>query len=1383
MAKFESTAKYKLIYIFEVHDENHKGLLKIGDATIDCKDPSLLVPNCKALNDAAKARINSYTQTAGIAYHLLYTELALKKVNFGEMVALASFKDTDVHDVLQNSGKRKVQPGGTNSRDWLEVDLETAKNAIKAVKEGRKSLTSNEITNNAPTIVLRDEQNDAIEKTIERFKKHNEMLWYAKMRFGKTLTSLEVVRRSHFRRVIIVTHRPVVGGGWQEDFHKIFRQGEDPYNYSFEFKANSANADDYDEHIDTANDMNLRNLDKNGCHFIYFASIQDLRGSQRVSGKFNKNNAVFDLEWDLIIIDEAHEGTQTELGDNVIKELRKENTKVLALSGTPFNILDQYEDDSVYTWDYVMEQKRKEEWDTLHPGDHNPYADLPKMHIFTYNLGENIPGYVEHELEGKAFNFREFFRTYTGDEKADKGGIPAGKKVGDFIHESDVRSFLGLITKPDSESLYPYSNDEYRAMFKHTLWMVPGVKEAKALSKLLREHPVFSHFGIANVAGEGDDFEKEHSEDALDLVRNTIKNNDYSITLSCGKLTTGVTVKEWTAVFMLAGSYSTAAAGYMQTIFRVQSAGQIDGKQKTDCYVFDFAPDRTLKVLAETANISRKAGRAGKSQEEHRDAMNDFINFCPVIAIEGTEMKPYSVNTMMEQLKRVYAEKAIKNGFDDASIYNDNLMRLDDMDLEKFKTLKGIVGSSKAAPPLNDVEVNAQGFDEEEYKKAEEAKKKPKKERTPEQEELLKKLQEQRKNRNNAISILRGVSIRMPLMIYGANVPFDEDISIERFVEMVDEESWKEFMPNGVTKTIFKDFLKYYDRDVFISAGKEIRKLAASADELTPTERVKAVSRIFRYFKNPDKETVLTPWRVVNMHMSDCMGGWCFYGEDFETILEEPRFVDRGQVTKDTFGNPNAQILEINSKSGLYPLYVAYSIYRAKLGDRVESEMDIAELNKLWYEAVSENVFVICKTPMAKSITRRTLLGYQNSAYNAHYFDDLINMLKNKPEQFKKRILKGSYWKKEVTEMKFDAVVGNPPYQDSTSVNNRDSAVYPYFYDAAENIAPKYSLISPARFLFNTGLTSKEWNRKMLSNPHFKVVRFEQDATNIFPNTDIKGGVAITFFNKDEDFGAIDEFIPDEEIRSIASHFENNPEANLSSIVFSGRSDLKFTEKFITKYPQSIRDRIVAIQKTHPDVKALSPNEEYELKSSTFEVLPYIFKDNEPENPSEYYKILGLVASKRCYKWIEKEYMVPRYETNNIGAFKVLLPESNGAGKFGETLSTPLVVGPDVSSTPTFIGVGNFSTLQEAENLLKYLSTKFARALLGILKKTQHNPSSVWGYIPLQDFTTTSDIIWNQSVEDIDKQLYTKYNFSSNEIDFIEANVFPMNISISNADD
>jgi hypothetical protein len=1005
MPGFESATKYKLIYVFAIHDDTHAGLLKVGEATIKTTaDPATLVPGCSALNKAAKSRIDSYTATAGISYQLLYTELALKVKQSSMGTILSNFSDKDVHTVLLHSGRHQIKPNATDGNEWFDADLDTIKNAIAAVKEGRTSLTSTEIAVTTPKIIFREEQEDAVVKTLECFKKDNEMLWYAKMRFGKTLTSLEVVRRAEFRRVIIATHRPVVGGGWEEDFHKIFRAGEDPHNYTFVFKSTAANNADYDAAIDQQNDMNLHNMDSNGLYFVYFASIQDLRGSKRVGGIYEKNNAVFDMPWDLIIIDEAHEGTQTELGGSVIKALRKDDTKVLSLSGTPFNILDQYNEENVYTWDYVMEQRRKAEWDLTHPGDHNPYADLPQMHIYTYDLGDEIPGYVEYELEGKAFNFREFFRTWTGNPDWDKRPAPVDVSVGDFFHEDAVHSFLNLITTESEKSLYPYSTKEYRDMFKHTLWMVPGVKEARALSELLREHPVFKHFGIANVAGEGDDYEDTHNKEALQLVRDTIANNEYSITLSCGKLTTGVTVKEWTAVFMLSGSYSTAAAGYMQTIFRVQSAGEINGQQKTDCYVFDFAPDRTLKVLAETAKISRKAGKAGKQQESNRDAMSDFINFCPVIAISGTEMKPYSVNTMMEQLKRVYAEKAIRNGFDDASIYNDNLMRLDNLELEMFKKLKGVVGSGKAAPPLNDVEINAQGFTEEEHEQAEKARKKPKRQLTPEEIELLKKLQEQRKNRDNAISILRGVSIRMPLLIYGADVPLDEDIDIEHFVDMVDETSWKEFMPNGVTKALFHNFLKYYDRDVFISAGKEIRKLAASADQLTPTQRVAAVARIFRYFKNPDKETVLTPWRVVNMHMSDIMGGWCFYDEAFEHELEEPRFVDRGKVTADVLNNAKAQVLEINSKSGLYPLYVSYSIYRAKLEGTGESEWTLEELLQFWNDTIRENVFVVCKTPMAKCITQRTLAGYTGAFINAHYFNDLVNMLRNKPEQFRKKI-------------------------------------------------------------------------------------------------------------------------------------------------------------------------------------------------------------------------------------------------------------------------------------------------------------------------------------------------------------------------------------------
>ena len=1337
MSYFESTAKYKLIYIFSINDEAHKGLLKVGEATISTTlDLGVLVPNCNPLNQAAKDRIKGYTATAGISYKLEHTELALREVKYGGGTVLAVFSDKDVHAVLSNSGKRQIKPNGTSGNEWFEVDLATAKNAIKAVKEGRKFLSSAEKVVKSSPISFREEQEDAIAKTLECFKKQNEMLWYAKMRFGKTLTSLEVVRRAEFRRVIIVTHRPVVGSGWREEFNLIFRAGEDKHNYTFLVKDTSGASYDYDEKIDQSNELNLRNYDKNGNYFVYFASIQDLRGSKRVGGTFNKNNAVFDMDWDLIIIDEAHEGTQTFLGDNVIKAIRKDKTKVLALSGTPFNILDQYDENAVYTWDYVMEQKRKAEWDTLHPGDHNPYADLPKMHIYTYELGDNIPGYVEHELEGKAFNFREFFRTWTGDKDYDKTEMPYGISVGDFRHKEDVQSFLNLITTPNSESLYPYSTKEYRNMFKHTLWMVPGVKEAKALSKMLREHPVFCHFGIANVAGEGDEYEESHYDDALELVRKTIKENDYSITLSCGKLTTGVTVKEWTAVFMLAGSYSTAAAGYMQTIFRVQSAGQIDGKQKTDCYVFDFAPDRTLKVLAETANISRKAGKAGKRQAENRDVMSDFLNFCPVIAIQGTEMKPYSVNTMMEQLKRVYAEKAIKNGFDDASIYNDNLMRLDDLELEKFKTLKGIVGASKAAPPLNDVEINAQGFSEEEYEKAEKAAKKPKKERTPEELELLKQREEQRKNRNNAISILRGVSIRMPLLIYGANVALTEDISVERFVTMVDDTSWEEFMPNGVTKDIFADFLKYYDRDVFISAGKEIRKLAASADVLTPTERVMAVVKIFDYFKNPDKETVLTPWRVVNMHMSDCFGGWCFYDEKFENKLDEPRFVDRGQVTKDTFANPNAQILEINSKSGLYPLYVAYSIYRAKLGDKSESDYSVEELNNIWNSAVRENVFVICKTPMAKSITTRTLLGYTDGKINAHHFEDLINQLKNKPEQFRAKVSRGKYWGKEVQEMKFDAIVGNPPYQMMDGGSKASAVpIYNEFVDQAKQLAPKYlSMIIPAKW-FNGGRGLDSFREGMLNDTHLSILVDFPDSQICFPGVDIAGGVC--YFLHDSEHNE----------KCTVKTFDN------------GKFDE--TKRYLNEYDTFIR---------HP--KAI-PIIEKVIKATDTEYLDSYVSSQKPFGLRTFVKPTKSGDLTLRFNGGRGPFNSKDVTTNNawIDKWKVIMSyltydHAGRADKDGKRriFSTMEILSPKEICTETYIVISALDTELEAKNLLSYLKTKFARFMVAQVTSTQHIAKSNFCYVPFQDFSKT----WT------DAELYAKYNLSEDEIAFIEATIKPM---------
>ena len=1366
MEKFDCTYKYKLIYVFSMPYDTHKGLLKIGEATLttDIK-PEYLTPNCRELNQAAIARIKSYTATASVNFKLEYTELAvLQRDGY-----FHAFNDKDVHKVLMNSGIHKVQPNGATGEEWFATSLNIAINAIKAVKEGKSTLSASEKTNAASEMAkidFREEQEAAIEQTIRAFKKSNEMLWYAKMRFGKTLTALEVVRRSQYRRVIIVTHRPVVSDGWSTDFSKIFYKGSSEHEYSFELKTNDS-AYTFDEKIDLENDVKIRRLDKNGNYFLYFASIQDLRGSKRVGGKFNKNNAVFDLDWDLIIVDEAHEGTQTELGDNVIKQLRKTNTKVLALSGTPFNLLDKFGEDNVYTWDYVMEQKKKAEWDAQHYGDHNPYADLPQMHIYTYDLGEKLKKYVSDEYDTKAFNFREFFRVWSRGPHG-KREIPQGATEGNFVHEADVRSFLDLMAKEDKDSVYPFSTDAYRNMFRHTLWMVPGVKEARALSEMLRHHPVFMHFGIANVAGEGDAYEEEHAKDALELVRKTIRENKYSITLSCGKLTTGVTVPEWTAVLMLSGSYSTAASQYMQTIFRVQSAGSIDGKQKTDCYVFDFAPDRTLKVLTETVHLSRKPG---KNEKKRREAMTEFLNYCPVIAIAGSRMTKYSVNSMMEQVKRIYAERAVNSGFEDESIYNDELLKLDDIDASKFNNLKDIIGSSKAQKKKDSVVVNGQGLTDEQIAHLDDGDDDPvEKPAPPTPEEIAERLKKKqaKEARKKAIDILRGISIRMPLMIYGANVPIDEDIDIDRFVELVDDTSWAEFMPKGVTKKLFADFTKYYDRDVFIAAGKRIRKLAAAADKETPTRRVKLIAEIFRHFKNPDKETVLTPWRVVNMHMSDTLGGWCFFNEQFEDDtqeekhrLDEPRFVDRGDVTAEVF-REDTHILEINSKTGLYPLYVAYSVYRQKLEDTTDDDWEPEELQTMWEEVLRDNIYVICKTPMAKYITKRTLTGYHDNVVNAHYFDDLVNMLKSKPEQFKKKILKGSYWGKEVKEMKFDAIVGNPPYQEETAKQQsetngqaRSRSVFQYFQIISDELSSGVtSLIYPgARWIHRSGKGMQQFGLDQINDSSLEKVIFYPDSQDVFKDVAIADGISIVCKNKRK---SSSKFIYVYSKGSKSTEVTlNAPGDALIPLNPHDGSVIQKVETFVVthNYPYMF-DRILP-QKLfgiESSFVADNPSKVTELTDG------YILKPNE----------IKLFANDKAgkagrSKWYVADKSVIKNGKEYLSEWQVVVSSANAGGQKRDNQIE--IIDNHSAFGRSRVALGSFKTEKEAVNFYHYCKTTLIRFMFLM---TDEALTSLGKKVPdIMDYSDQNALI--DFSKDLNAQLYSLVGLTAEEISYIES--------------
>ena len=1307
MATFESSLKSKLIYVFAINDERHSDCLKIGEATIDEDDGSNLFNNTEALKEAAHKRIRQYTKTAGIAYQLLHTEISI----FVRSGMIMAFNDKQVHKVLERSGIKKKEFAGVKGADeWYCCDLETVKKAIAAVKKGETSLHPSEITQGQSPIIFRPEQQDAIDKTRKRFKRGNQMLWNAKMRFGKTLSALQVVKEEEFRRTLILTHRPVVDKGWFEDFGKIFYDRKDYYYGS------KGNGELFGK---------LEQLANKGNKYVYFASMQDLRGSEQVGGKFDKNNELFSAAWDFVIVDEAHEGTKTELGQNVLKELIKEDTKVLQLSGTPFNLFDDYSEDEIFTWDYVMEQKAKQEWATDNPYEPNPYASLPAINIYTYDLGTLMSDYVEDE---KAFNFREFFRTKDDDT---------------FVHDKDVDRFLDLLCKKDSDSLYPYTNETFRRIFRHTLWLVPGVKSARALSAKLKMHPVFGMFQIVNVAGEGD--EEESRDDALKKVNDAIgpdPDEKYTITLSCGRLTTGVSIKPWTAVFMMAGSFSTSAAQYMQTIFRVQTPYENHGRMKEQCYAFDFAPDRTLRVLAETAKVSAKAG---KQTEEDRRILGDFLNFCPIISIDGSQMKPYDVNKMMSQLKKAQIEKVVQCGFEDGALYNDELLKLTDVELRDFDDLKKTIGTTKAMAKTGDIDVNNQGFTKEQYEEKERLEKKPKKERTPEEQARLDELKAMNSQRRNAISILRGISIRMPLLIYGAELKNeDEEITINNFASLIDDQSWEEFMPKGVDKEKFEKFKKYYDSDIFREAGKRIREMSRAADKFTIEERIERISAIFNTFRNPDKETVLTPWRVVNMHMSDCLGGWCFYDKEFKQQLSVPRFVDQGKVTKDVF-RTDSHILEINSKSGLYPLYVAYNIYRCRVEEAKKryGEVGIGFSKSLWDATIEENILVVCKTPMAKSITKRTLAGFRNTKVNAQYYKNLIDNISERPEAVINTFRDGKhFWKiNDNTNMKLDAIVGNPPYQVMDGGGNGAAAmpIYNKFVGLSKRLKPKYSsMIIPARW-YGGGRGLDEFRAEMLNDKHFSFIKDFPNPKDCFPTANISGGVC--YFR-----------------------WELNNEFPLCEFVNSTNGLELSAMRSLDEYDMFLRyNNSVSI------IHKIKSKGESSLTDIVSQYMPFGIRSYERGREKKSKESDLLLYSSRGTGYVPKEMVTASHDY--VGKYNVITGKAI-SGHLGETdengqvklLATTMIIEPNEIATESYLAIGKFDSLKEAQNLLSYMKTKFMRFLLLQGLTSMNITKERFLFVPLQDFSKP----WT------DAELYAKYGLTDEEIAFIESMIKPM---------
>jgi superfamily II DNA or RNA helicase len=1345
MYHFTDTFSYKLIYIIGIPDETHSRLLKIGEATfISNLHPTLIEDNSEALNKAAKERIDSYTKTAGVLYELHFTTIAID--NNGDL-----FRDYKVHDVLSRSGINKAKLNGAS--EWFDVDLETAKNSILAVKSGKSSLSSSEISSGRTPIVFRPEQKKAINDTVLKFTKNGKIkhsreqfLWNAKMRFGKTLTALQVVRELGFKNTIIITHRPVVKHSWAEDFEKIFYDDD-----SVKFGSKSKGK--------TLLELSSFAKEEDSNQIVYFASIQDLRESKLVGGKYDKNNEIFNISWDFLIIDEAHEGTQTNLGDDVVSLLQSigEFTKTLFLSGTPFNLLSEeskhhFANTDIYTWDYVMEQQAKYNWPLNNFGDSNPYETLPKLNIYTFDLAEEFKTERYLDIQDKAFKFPEFFRTWTGDLEKDGSKIPQLEEIGGFVHERDVNSFLDLLTVEGKHN-YPFSNNVYRNNFRHTLWMLPGVKEARALSKLLKNHRVFGSgaFSIVNVAGAGD--EEEKYDDALKKVEDSITKNPEqtrTITLSCGKLTTGVTVPAWSAVLMLSGSASTSVSSYLQTIFRVQSPASFDGKMKTDCFVFDFAPDRTLKVIAEAGQLSNK----NVGIDNNKNSMIDFLKFCPVIGVSGSKMIVYNSDNMLVQLKKAMIDRVARNGFDDRNLYNDNLLGLDKIEIEKFKELKKLLKTTGTARVSRDIIINQQGLDNNNLSTDDKI---DKKKLTEEEKSFKAEKIRLARERLSAISTLRNIAIRIPLIVYGADVSIDKEININNFVDIVDDDSWVEFMPAGVTKDLFIEFSKYFDNEIFVEAGKKIRLQAKAADELPIPERIEAVSNLFSTFKNPDRETVLTPWKVVNMHLGLCIGGYIFFDENYEQQIK----IDENTMARRTFNekvfddvySKNSKILEINSKTGLYPLFTAFTIYQS-----IKDKGFKKNSSELWQQVLSKNIYVICRTKMAAQITKRTLIGFKsdksikpNILVYGSFIDDMRKQYSNGYSEIVNHITNPKTWhKKEEKEMKFNAVVGNPPYQSDAK-----QQIYTDFYLAARKLGNVVSLIFPVGWQEPKSAN----NLAKLNSVEIKKdeqIVFIDNRQNVFPG--ISGAEWTNFILWKKGY--------------------NNGLDGLQLVYTNGLDpipkELPISKSEIKK-PQEIEElsRIVK-----------SRDEFQSIQSITSSLKPYGLRTDVMNNTEKYglppiqesklkdddYELWTGGRNGRVVKFVPKEYPFPTIG-KALNNFKVFVPYAwgnwdEGAG-LGGAYSDIIIAGPRVATTETWLESGCFDSFDLAYKHAKYLMSKFLRALLYLNKYSQHSTKS-WIAIPIQDY---SEIWWDESIEVIDRKLMEKYEIPSKIIEFVFNNI------------
>lgn len=541
-------------------------------------------------------RLKQQTHTADVLFHEEWRGNAVYDDGSGEV-----FTDHDFHAYL-----RKLNVENDRKNEWFHLDGQQSRRYFQdfRMNRGRVQLDA------AIAYTLREEQARAVRDTKIYYQSHpgGEYLWNAKPRFGKTLSVYDFCKQVDAQTVLIVTNRPAIANSWYSDYVRFLGR-ESGYLFVSHVDALAGQPHVLDEqgYLDAA--AQGEKLYKR----IEFVSLQDMKGSKYFGGEYDKLRHLTELNWDVLVIDEAHEGVDTYKTDLAFDRIRRKFT--LHLSGTPFKALanDKFAGDAIFNWTYADEQAAKRNWQGA-PGQQNPYANLPMLNLYTYQMSEIIRDEIRRgvEIDGEtqefAFDLNEFFKVKSG---------------GSFEHEAEVDRFLDAMT---TQNKFPFSTPELRAELKHTFWLLNRVDSARALAKKLQAHPVFRDYEVILAAGDGKLDDTDENQKSFDRVKAAIAHHEKTITLSVGQLTTGVTIPEWSAVLMLSNLKSPAL--YMQAAFRAQNPCLFHEngtfRRKENAYVFDFDPARTLLIYEQFANDLSQDTASGKGDTEERKAADVF---------------------------------------------------------------------------------------------------------------------------------------------------------------------------------------------------------------------------------------------------------------------------------------------------------------------------------------------------------------------------------------------------------------------------------------------------------------------------------------------------------------------------------------------------------------------------------------------------------------------------------------------------------------------------------------------------------------------------------------------------------------------------------------